>query len=217
MKTQHPGSRLALLIAISLALGASGSTVADTSKAESLPPAPEIASGYRTGMKPVHAVRHMAAAANPLATAAGQQMLRQGGTAIDAAVAMQAVLTLVEPQASGIGGGAFIMYWDGKNVRAYDGREAAPHGAKGDLFLNPDGSQMPSTQAQIGGRSVGVPGTLRALEMAQRRHGKLTWESLFEPAIRLARDGFPVSPRLHAQIAAAPYILRARQSWPSTS
>ncbi|WP_039792742.1 gamma-glutamyltransferase, partial [Pseudomonas agarici] len=120
-----------------------------------LPAAPEIGTGYRTAMVTQHATRHMAAAANPLAAEAGREILRQGGSAVDAAIAMQAVLTLVEPQATGIGGGAFIMVWDGKQVRAYDGRETAPAGATEKLFLNPDGSPMEFTQAQIGGRSVG--------------------------------------------------------------
>lgn len=91
-----------------------------------LPTPPELASGYRSGLQPVHASRHMVAAANPLASEAGRAMLRAGGSAIDAAIAMQMVLTLVEPQSSGIGGGAFILYWDGKRVQAFDGREAAP-------------------------------------------------------------------------------------------
>jgi len=160
-------------------------------------------------MGPVHAARHMAAAANPLATAAGQQMLRKGGSAIDAAIAMQAVLTLVEPQASGIGGGAFIMYWDGHKVQAFDGRETAPAGADGRMFLNPAGQPMAFADAQIGGLSVGVPGVLRALEMAHAQHGKLPWNELFQPAIQLARDGFPVSPRLHAQIASDKFIARS--------
>lgn len=157
----------------------------------------------------VHAKRHMAAAANPLATAAGQEMLRRGGSAIDAAIAMQAVLTLVEPQSSGIGGGAFIMYWDGKRVQAFDGRETAPGDADSRTFLKPDGTPMAFTDAQIGGRSVGVPGVLRALEMAHKQHGKLPWRDLFQPAIKLAQLGFPVSKRLHAQIAADKFIAQS--------
>ncbi|PYG78409.1 MULTISPECIES: gamma-glutamyltransferase [unclassified Pseudomonas] len=178
-------------------------------KRAELPPAPEIASGYRSGMAPVYAQRHMAASANPLATEAGQEMLRKGGAAIDAAIAMQAVLSLVEPQASGIGGGAFIMYWDGKRAQAYDGRESAPGGAHNRIFLKPDGTPMAFTEAQIGGRSVGVPGVLRALEMAHQQHGKLPWRDLFQPAIKLAREGFPVSKRLSAQIAADKFIVES--------
>ena len=173
------------------------------------PPAPELGSGYRTDLTPRHAERHMAAAANPLAAEAGREMLRQGGSAIDAAIAMQAVLTLVEPQSSGIGGGAFIMLWDGKNVHAYDGRETAPAGATERLFLKADGTPMAFTEAQIGGRSVGTPGVLRALEMAHKKNGRLPWSTLFEPAIRLSEQGFAISPRLHALIAADRFIAQS--------
>jgi len=124
-------------------------------------------------------------------------MLKAGGSAIDAAVAVQMVLTLVEPQSSGIGGGAFILHWDGRRVDAFDGRETAPAQADEHLFLQPDGQPMPFMQAVVGGRSVGVPGTVRALELAHARYGKLPWPRLFEPAIALARQGFAVSPRLH--------------------
>ncbi|MDP9029019.1 MAG: gamma-glutamyltransferase, partial [Pseudomonadota bacterium] len=160
-------------------------------------------------MSPRHAERHMAAAANPLAAEAGREILRKGGSAIDAAIAMQAVLTLVEPQSSGIGGGAFIMLWDGKQVHAYDGRETAPAGATERLFLNADGTPMSFPQAQIGGRSVATPGVLRALEMAHKKTGHLQWAKLFEPAIRLAEEGFPISARLHSLIAADRYISRS--------
>ncbi|QJI27321.1 gamma-glutamyltransferase [Pseudomonas sp. ADAK18] len=177
--------------------------------APELPPAPELGSGYRTDMNTRHAERHMAAAANPLAAEAGREILRKGGSAIDAAIAMQAVLTLVEPQSSGIGGGAFIMLWDGKQVHAYDGRETAPAGATERLFLKADGSQMSFPEAQIGGRSVATPGVLRALEMAHKKTGHLPWAALFEPAIRLAEQGFPISPRLHSLIAADRYITRS--------
>jgi gamma-glutamyltranspeptidase/glutathione hydrolase len=148
----------------------------------------------------------MAAAANPLAAEAGRKVLRAGGSAIDAAIAMQAVLTLVEPQATGIGGGAFIMYWDGKHVQAYDGRETAPAGAGEGLFLRPDGKPMTFSEGQIGGRSVGTPGVLRALELAHRQHGKLAWARLFDSAIDLAERGFPISPRLYTQIAADKFL-----------
>ncbi|WP_347902011.1 gamma-glutamyltransferase [Pseudomonas purpurea] len=174
-----------------------------------LPVAPEIASGYRTDLRTQYAAKHMAAAANPLAAAAGREILRQGGSAIDAAIAMQAVLTLVEPQSSGIGGGAMIVLWDGKTVRTYDGRETAPAGATEKLFLQADGKPMPFPQAQIGGRSVGTPGVLRALEMAHRKHGRLPWATLFEPAIALAQKGFAISPRLHTMIATDPFLSRS--------
>ena len=186
-------------------VAASGWACAD----QVLPAPPELASGYRTGLQPVHASRHMAAAANPLASEAGRAMLRAGGSAIDAAIAMQMVLTLVEPQSSGIGGGAFILYWDGQRVQAFDGREAAPATVTENLFLQADGSPMPFRAAQIGGRSVGVPGVLRALKLAHEQHGKLPWRDLFAPAIALARNGFAVSERLHTLVAGDPFIARS--------
>ncbi|WP_434675377.1 gamma-glutamyltransferase [Pseudomonas sp. D3-10] len=189
------------LLAVALALVACKAPPSSTS-ASALPTAPEIASGYRTDLQTRNADKHMAAAANPLAAQAGREMLRRGGSAIDAAIAMQAVLTLVEPQSSGIGGGAFIVLWDGKAVRTYDGRETAPAGATEKLFIQADGKPMPFTAAQIGGRSVGTPGVLRALELAHRKHGRLKWATLFEPAIVLAEQGFRISPRLHSMIAA---------------
>ena len=173
------------------------------------PPAPELGSGYRADLSARPAERHMAAAANPLAAEAGREMLRQGGSAIDAAIAMQAVLTLVEPQSSGIGGGAFIMLWDGAKVRAYDGRETAPAGATQRLFLDAEGQPMAFTDAQIGGRSVGTPGVLRALEMAHQQTGRLPWAKLFEPAIRLSEQGFAISPRLHSLVAADRHIAQS--------
>ena len=140
----------------------------------------------------------MVAAANPHASAAGIAMLRAGGSAVDAAVAMALVLTLVEPQSSGIGGGAFMLHYAGasKKITAFDGRETAPALASGDMFLK-NGQPRQFFDAVIGGLSVGVPGELRMLEMAHKRHGKLPWKKLFEPAIRLAENGFEVSPRLH--------------------
>jgi gamma-glutamyltranspeptidase/glutathione hydrolase len=177
-------------------------TACNNASVPTLPLAPESASGFRTDLKTQHAEKYMAAAANPLAAEAGREMLRRGGSAIDAAIAMQAVLTLVEPQSSGIGGGALIVLWDGKAVRTYDGRETAPAGATEKLFLQANGQPMGFTQAQIGGRSVGTPGVLRALELAHQKHGRLPWAQLFEPAIRLAEQGFAISPRLHQLIAA---------------
>ena len=191
------------VIAATLALAACHTPVNEQ------PPAPELGSGYRTDLSTRHAERHMAAAANPLAAEAGREMLRQGGSAIDAAIAMQAVLTLVEPQSSGIGGGAFIMLWDGHNVQAYDGRETAPAGATERLFLKADGTPMAFTDAQIGGRSVGTPGVLPALEMAHQKSGRLPWAKLFEPAIRLSEQGFAISPRLHSLIAADRFIAQS--------
>lgn len=183
--------------------------VACAPPSSTLPLAPEAASGFRSDLQTRHATKYMAAAANPLAAEAGRDMLRQGGSAIDAAIAMQAVLTLVEPQSSGIGGGALIVLWDGKKVRTYDGRETAPAGATEKLFLQADGTPMPFTQAQIGGRSVGTPGVLRALELAHQKHGRLPWAKLFEPAITLAEQGFAISPRLHRLIAADSSLRRS--------
>ncbi|RON31465.1 gamma-glutamyltransferase [Pseudomonas lini] len=196
------------LIATALTLAACSAPPSSPS-VSTLPVAPEIASGYRTDLQTRYASKHMAAAANPLAAEAGRQMMREGGSAIDAAIAMQAVLTLVEPQSSGIGGGALIVLWDGKVVRTYDGRETAPAGATEKLFLQVDGKPMPFTQAQIGGRSVGTPGVLRALELAHQKHGRLPWAKLFEPAIKLAEQGFAISPRLHQLIAADAFIQRS--------
>ena len=164
------------------------------------PISPEGASGYVE--KPGWAFQRTAvAAANPHATAAGLSILRAGGSAIDAAVAVQLVLTLVEPQSSGVGGGAFIVHSDGKRIEAYDGRETAPAAVDERLFLRPDGQPMSFTEAVVGGRSVGVPGAMRVLEMAHRAHGKLPWARLFEPAIELAEQGFPVSHRFYTLLA----------------
>ncbi len=141
------------------------------------------------------AQHHMVAAAHPLAADAGLQMLKAGGSAIDAGIAVQLVLTLVEPQSSGIGGGLFLVHHDGKQVQTIDGRETAPAAATPDVFMR-DGKPMGFMEGVVGGRSVGVPGTLRALELAHRQHGKLPWRALFQPAIRLAEEGFAISPRL---------------------
>jgi len=164
-----------------------------------------------TGRIEPHAgiARHdMVAAANPLASAAGLGILRQGGSAIDAAIAIQLVLNLVEPQSSGIGGGAFLVYWSAaeRRVVTIDGRETAPAAARPDRFLGADGRPMAFYSAVVGGRSVGVPGLLRALELAHRRWGKLPWAELFTPAIALAEQGFEPSPRLKALLARDPFL-----------
>jgi gamma-glutamyltranspeptidase/glutathione hydrolase len=137
-------------------------------------------------------------AADPRAAAAGMEILRQGGSAADAAIAVMLALTVVEPQSSGIGGGGFLVYHDEARGRisTYDGRERAPAGAGPDLFLGPDGRPLGFGEAREGGRSVGVPGNIRLAELAHERHGRLPWARLFEPAIRLARDGFAITPRL---------------------
>ncbi|MBK5911377.1 gamma-glutamyltransferase [Rhodothalassium salexigens] len=148
------------------------------------------------------AERHMVAAANPLAVEAGLEMLDKGGTAVDAAIAVQMVLGLVEPQSSGIGGGGFLLHYDPEAdaMVAYDGRETAPAGLDPQLFLDADGKPLGYMAAALGGAAVGVPGNVAMLAMAHDRHGALPWADLFEPAIRLARDGFEVSPRLHKVI-----------------
>jgi gamma-glutamyltranspeptidase/glutathione hydrolase len=140
----------------------------------------------------------MVAAAHPLAVETGLDVLRRGGTAIDAAVAMQMVLGVVEPHASGIGGGGFLLHYDAQTGRsvAYDGRETAPAGAKPDMFLGPDGKPIEFRHAVVSGMSVGVPGAVPMLELAHREHGKRSWAELFQPAIALARDGAPVALRL---------------------
>ncbi len=156
--------------------------------------APEASSGYSA--KPGwSADKFMVAAANPLATDAGYQVLKAGGSAVDAAIAVQMVLGLVEPQSSGIGGGLFLLHFDGAKLQAFDGRETAPAAATPDLFMK-DGQAMGFMDSVVGGRSVGVPGVLRALELAHRQHGKLAWKALFAPAIALAERGFVISPRL---------------------
>jgi gamma-glutamyltranspeptidase / glutathione hydrolase len=170
-----------------------------------LPTQPEAASGWQSKPGSV-TTRYAVAAANPLATEAGRQILAAGGSAVDAAIAVQMVLTLVEPQSSGIGGGAFLMHWDGRAVQAFDGRETAPAEADERLFLRADGQPMAFHDAVVGGRSVGTPGTVRMLEMAHARHGRLAWSALFSPAIRLAREGFPISPRLHTLLKADAHL-----------
>ena len=173
--------------------------------------APELPSGW-TPKKAISTSHDMVAAANPLAVAAGHDILTQGGTAIDAAIAVQMVLNLVEPQSSGIGGGAFLLFHNGRNglLTAYDGRETAPSSAKPDRFLDRDGKPLEFYAAVVGGRSVGVPGTLRMLELAHRQYGKLPWEKLFAPAITLAERGFAVSRRLHTLIAEDQHLTQDR-------
>ena len=172
-----------------------------------LPDQPEGSSGYAE--KPGWKIRHQAvAAANPLATDAGAQILAAGGSAVDAAVAVQMVLTLVEPQSSGIGGGAFLLHFNGRVTEAFDGRETAPAESDERLFLDTDGKPVPFYDAVVGGRAVGVPGTVSVLEMAHRQHGRLPWDVLFEPAIRLAENGFKISRRLHTLLGTEKYLKR---------
>ena len=170
---------------------------------------PEIASQIRRNTD-VYTQKTVVASANPLASQAGLAILQAGGTAVDAAIAIQMVLGLVEPQSSGIGGGAFLLHSRGvghtRLIEAFDGRETAPSGASETLFLNANGQPIPFFEALVGGRAVGTPGVLKMLAMAHQQHGKLPWSQLFEPAIKLAKNGFAISPRLHASLLADAYL-----------
>ncbi len=152
----------------------------------------------------------MVVAAHPLAAQAGAEILERGGSAVDAAIAVQMVLTLVEPQSSGIGGGGFMLVWDAERRRlaGYDGRETAPAAARPDRFLQDDGTPLPFMTAVTSGKSIGVPGILRMLALAHERHGRLPWPQLFEPAIRLSESGFVTSPRLRALLQQDPHLSR---------
>jgi gamma-glutamyltranspeptidase/glutathione hydrolase len=170
-------------------------------QAQLRPSQPDDPSGLRP-QKLAVAKREMVAAGHPLAVEAGLKMLARGGSAADAMVATQLVLNLVEPSSSGLGGGAFLLYYDAsaKALRAIDGRETAPAGASAALFVGADGKPMAFAAARRGGRSVGTPGTPRLLEVAHARYGRLPWKALFDPAIALAENGFPISRRLHTQL-----------------
>jgi gamma-glutamyltranspeptidase/glutathione hydrolase len=214
------------LIALAALLGACASTPSGptTSFSYAVPDQPEGASGYTE--KPGWATQKYAvAAANPLATDAGFQILKAGGSAVDAAIAVQMVLGLVEPQSSGIGGGAFLLHFNGKKVEALDGRETAPAAADEKLFIKADGKPMSFMEGVVGGRSVGTPGTVRMLEKAHQQYGKLPWATLMQPAIVLSEGGFKVSDRLHTLIksdahlkkdpVAAAYFYDAKgEAWP---
>lgn len=172
------------------------------------PAAPEVATGYRSGMKPVVGRRYMVVTANPLASKAGCTVLKNGGSAVDAAIAAQAVLGLVEPQSSGIGGGAFMLHYDAaaKKVVAYDGRETAPAAATVNYLRWIDDATnqaAPVPSARASGRSIGTPGVMRMLELAHREHGREPWKTLFDDGIRLANEGFAISGRMAAAIEAA--------------
>ena len=193
---------VALLTAAGLALsGCSGWTGAPSSVATPAPVAAEAPPARGP----------FVAAANPLAVEAGLRVLRDGGSAVDAAVAVQAVLGLVEPQSSGLGGGSFMMVYDAASgeVTSYDGRETAPAAATPELFYE-DGKPLDFPSAVLSGRSTGAPGAVAMLAMAQLEHGKLPWSALFSDAERLARDGFTVSPRLAGMIAATRGQARTR-------
>ena len=186
----------ARLAAVALAALLAACASAPPAVRDAIPTQPEGASGHLA--KPGWSARTFAvAAANPLAAEAGVRMLRAGGSAVDAAIAVQMVLTLVEPQSSGIGGGAFLLHYDGRVVEAYDGRETAPAAADENLFVGADGKPMPFLDAVVGGRAVGVPGALRMLEMAHRQHGRLAVVRALPTGDRAGRR------RLRGQPAAA--------------
>ena len=198
--------RLALFLAIGTAPLAASSALAKEAADDVAPEAgtaPEAAIDLVPDAEaPVTASEWMVVAANPLASEAGARVLREGGSAADAMVAVQAVLGLVEPQSSGLGGGAFLVWYDAASgeVTTLDGRETAPAAATGDMFIGPDGEKLKFFDAVVGGLSVGVPGTPKLMEEAHSRWGKLPFESLFTEAIDHARNGFEVSPRMAASI-----------------
>ncbi len=178
-----------------------GALLLVASSVSSQAPPPELPSGW-TPKTAVFSAKDMVVAANPLAAEAGIEILRAGGSATDAAIAVQMVLNLVEPQSSGIGGGAFMLHYDAKRnkLESYDGRETAPAAADEKLFLSAGGSPLPYS-TRVGGRAVGTPGVLRMLEMAWKENGKLPWARLFEPAIRWCEQGFAISPRMFSATA----------------
>ena len=205
-------SRMAWVFALLLLVGCQAwqptlapTTVAAVSAASPAPLQPEIATGF-TSKTEVVTQRFAVAAAHPLATQAGLEMLQAGGSAVDAAVAVQMVLGLVEPQSSGLGGGAFLLHAAGGQVQVFDGRETAPAAVTEDALLDDSGQPLAFHKAVVGGRAVGTPGVLHMLAQAHQQHGVLPWSRLFEPAIRLARQGFAISPRLHAQLKADAYL-----------
>lgn len=162
---------------------------------------PEPATPVQAG-KGASGQKYMIVTSHPEATKAGEYVLKAGGGAVDAAIAVQLVLGLVEPQSSGIGGGGFTLYYDAasKQIYSFDGRETAPKSAGKFLFTGEDGKPMEFYDAAVGGRAVGVPGMMRLLEMLHKRFGKVIWKDLFVPAINLAEKGFTVTPRLSAMV-----------------
>lgn len=210
LKRSHSLTHAALISACFIYAGLGASLYTSTVFAKTTADAPESSTGWKNKTA-VSATRHMVVAANPLAAETGRKILRAGGSALDAAIATQLVLALVEPQSSGIGGGAMMLVFDKKQVTAYDGRETAPQNVDENLFLQLDpttGKKTPLTfdQAVVGGRAVGVPGTIAVLALAHRRHGKLPWKMLFQPAIELAKEGFIISPRLANLLSQAPRL-----------
>ncbi len=192
--------------AVALALFAASALAGLQAHAEQAtdPVAPEAASGTAATAQSATARRYMVVAAHPAAARAGEAVLARGGSAVDALVAVQMVLGLVEPQSSGLGGGGFLVHWSAgeRVVTSYDGRETAPVEVGSDLFLGPDGKPLSFFEAVVGGRSVGTPATVRLMAEAHAKYGRLPWAELLAPAIELAEKGFPVSPRLADLIAA---------------
>lgn len=186
---------VAALCAAMVLFGGNGPAIAQEARGRI---APEGASGTLQKTQAL-APNFMVSAANPHAAEAGVEILKQGGSAVDSAIAVQLVLNLVEPQSSGIGGGAFMMHFDAASgkTQSYDGRESAPKAALPDRFLTESGARMPFRKAVNSGLSVGVPGLVALMEMVHKEHGRLPWARLFEPAIKLAENGFEVSPRLN--------------------
>ncbi len=185
MKLNPPVSRLVMLLVLWFGLGLAACSGPQETRTEAAKPGPLPVGG-------------MVAAANPMAVEAGLQILRQGGNAVDAAVAVQTVLGLVEPQSSGLGGGSFMLYYDAKTkaITSFDGRETAPSGASAQMFLGEDGQPLPFLEAVNSGHSVGVPGAIDMLSLAHSEFGVLPWKAGFEPGIKLADEGFAVPDRL---------------------
>lgn len=182
---------------LSLAIASTVTTAADVTDSVS----PELTSMI-TGKQAVVANQYMVAAANPIAVEAGYKVLKSGGSAADALVAVQAALGLVEPQSSGLGGGAFLVYYNAENgaITTYDGRETAPLAARPELFQDKEGNPLKFYEAVVGGRSVGTPGTVKLLADMHEMYGKQEWATLLQPVIELANNGFTVSERLASSI-----------------
>ena len=202
---------LRLRVAAALALLLAACASAPEKGPASLAQQPEAASDW-TPKASQRAQRFMVAAAHPLAVEAGYEVLREGGSAADAAVAVQMVLGLVEPQSSGLGGGAFLMLWDGRAVQAWDGRETAPASADEQMFLGPGGRPVPYAEAVLGGRAVATPGALKMLEAVHQLHGRLPWARVLQPAITLAERGFPMGERLHTLLQGQRDLQRDRKA-----
>jgi gamma-glutamyltranspeptidase / glutathione hydrolase len=202
----QPASTIPTQDASCLAVNSSGASVVIGSNLPGDPSLPEATSGYRTGLKPVYAKSYMVSTSNAYASAAGCAVLKRGGTAADAAVAVQAVLGLTVPEATGLGSGGVLMYYDAskKMVQAYDGRESAP-GAATENYLryvdDTNNRSAPQPSARASGRSIGTIGVPRLIEALQRDHGKLAWKDLFDDAISLSTNGFPIGGRLASAIA----------------